>query len=127
MQKSVAAAGLCAWVINIYRYYQIFLFVGPKQLALKDSQEELKNAREHLHYLKSKIISLEHKLGQIQAEFEEAVNAKQKCQSEADKTANTIDVAHRLVNGLVNENIRWKQSVQRCEYLHRSLFTDMIY
>uniref|UniRef100_A0A1A9VM43 AAA+ ATPase domain-containing protein n=1 Tax=Glossina austeni TaxID=7395 RepID=A0A1A9VM43_GLOAU len=112
VQKSVAAAGLCAWVINIYRYYQIFLFVGPKQRALKDSQEELKNAREHLHFLKSKIISLEHKLGQIQAEFEEAVNAKQKCQAEADKTANTIDVAHRLVNGLVNENIRWKQSVQ---------------
>ncbi|KAL9898323.1 dynein beta chain, ciliary [Glossina fuscipes fuscipes] len=112
VQKSVAAAGLCAWVINIYRYYQIFLFVGPKQRALKDSQEELKNAREHLHYLKSKIISLEHKLAQIQAEFEEAVNAKQKCQADADKTTNTIDVAHRLVNGLVNENIRWKQSVQ---------------
>ncbi|XP_037943923.1 dynein beta chain, ciliary-like [Teleopsis dalmanni] len=112
VQKSVAAAGLCAWVINIHRYHQVFLIVGPKQKALQDSQEELLEARERLKFLKDKINEFEAKLSEIQAEFEEAVTAKQKCQREADKTAFTIDLAHRLINGLANENIRWKESVQ---------------
>ncbi|KAH8382612.1 hypothetical protein KR009_004377 [Drosophila setifemur] len=112
VQKSVAAAGLCAWVINLHRYHQVFLIVGPKQQALQDSHQELLEARERLQYLKAKIINLEAKLAEIQAEFENAVAEKQKCQREADKTSFTIDLAHRLVNGLANENIRWKESVQ---------------
>ncbi|XP_034662377.1 dynein beta chain, ciliary [Drosophila subobscura] len=112
VQKSVAAAGLCAWVINLYRYHQVFLIVGPKQQALQDSHQELQEARERLQYLKSKINNLEAKLAEIQAEFEHAVAEKQKCQREADKTSFTIDLAHRLVNGLANENVRWRESVQ---------------
>ncbi|XP_053970080.1 dynein beta chain, ciliary [Anastrepha ludens] len=112
VQKSVAAAGLCAWVINLHRYHQVFLIVGPKQQALQDSQKELQEARERLQYLKVKINEFERKLAEIQAEFEEAVAAKQMCQREADKTAFTIDLAHRLINGLANENVRWRESVQ---------------
>ncbi|XP_055373642.1 dynein beta chain, ciliary isoform X2 [Condylostylus longicornis] len=111
VQKSVAAAGLCAWVINLHRYHEIFQIVGPKQKALEDSQEELQEARERLSYLKEKICNLEKKLSQIQSEFSSALEEKQRCQLEADKTAFTIDLAHRLVNGLSNENIRWKESV----------------
>ncbi|XP_060647178.1 dynein beta chain, ciliary [Drosophila nasuta] len=112
VQKSVAAAGLCAWVINLHRYHQVFLIVGPKQQALQDSQQELFEARERLQYLKTKINHLQDKLAEIQAEFEHAVAEKQKCQREADKTSFTIDLAHRLVNGLANENVRWRESVQ---------------
>nr|XP_032294976.1 dynein heavy chain 9, axonemal [Drosophila virilis] len=112
VQKSVAAAGLCAWVINLHRYHQVFLIVGPKQQAVQDAQQELFEARERLQYLKSKINNLEDKLAEIQAEFEHAVAEKQKCQREADKTSFTIDLAHRLVNGLANENVRWRESVQ---------------
>lgn len=126
----MAAAGLCAWVINIHRYHQVFLVVGPKQQALKDSQNELVEARERLDYLKQKINDLERKLSEIQSEFEDAVAAKQKCQQEADKTTFTIDLAHRLVNGLANENIRWRESVQRlvfcikhCNYLRHFALT----
>ena len=35
------------------------------------------------------------------------------CQSEAEKTAETIDLANRLVNGLASENQRWKDTVAR--------------
>lgn len=118
MQKSVAAAGLCAWVINIHRYHQVFQIVGPKQQALKDSQNELAEARERLDYLKQKIIALERKLSEIQSEFEDAVASKQKCQHEADRTTFTIDLAHRLINGLANENVRWRESVQRYFFIY---------
>lgn len=58
-----------------------------------------------------KINELEEQLGVIQAEFNDALAEKQKCQDEADKTAFTIDLAHRLVNGLASENVRWRESI----------------
>lgn len=38
---------------------------------------------------------------------------KIKYQAEADKTSFTIDLAHRLVNGLGSEAVRWHQSVDK--------------
>ncbi|XP_061387676.1 dynein beta chain, ciliary, partial [Musca vetustissima] len=126
VQKSVAAAGLCAWVINIHRYHQVFLVVGPKQQALKDSQNELAEARQRLDYLKQKINDLERKLSEIQSEFEDAIASKQKCQQEADKTTFTIDLAHRLVNGLANENERWRESIQSLQSKSATLPGDIL-
>jgi dynein heavy chain len=48
-----------------------------------------------------------------QAEFEAAVAEKVKCQQEADETANVIDLANRLVNGLASENVRWAATVEQ--------------
>lgn len=46
-------------------------------------------------------------------EFDTALTDKTKYQNETDKTAFTIDLAHRLVNGLGSEAIRWHQSVDK--------------
>ncbi|EDS32929.1 dynein heavy chain [Culex quinquefasciatus] len=109
--KSAAAAGLCAWVINIHRFYQVYQVVEPKQRALNEAQSDLKGAQDKLMDLTNKINELEERLGVIQAEFNDALAEKQKCQDEADKTAFTIDLAHRLVNGLASENVRWRESI----------------
>lgn len=42
------------------------------------------------------------------------MEAKMKCQAEADKTEMTIDLANRLVTGLGAEKIRWIQNVEKC-------------
>ncbi|XP_061501815.1 dynein beta chain, ciliary isoform X1 [Anopheles gambiae] len=109
--KSIAAAGLSAWVINIHRFYEVYQVVEPKQRALNEAQTELKDAQDKLMELESKITELEDKLGVIEAAFNNALAEKQKCQDEADKTAFTIDLAHRLVNGLASENVRWRESI----------------
>ena len=42
--------------------------------------------------------------------FEEATDAKLRCQQEAEKTEMVISLANRLVGGLASENVRWKKS-----------------
>ena len=39
--KSLAAAGLCAWAINIVKFYEVFCDVEPKRNALKAANAEL--------------------------------------------------------------------------------------
>ncbi|XP_059622514.1 dynein beta chain, ciliary-like [Phlebotomus argentipes] len=111
MGKSAAAAGLCAWVININKFYEVYQIVEPKQKALQAAQDELQAAQEKLQFLNNKIHELEVKLNVIKSEFDAAIAEKQRYQQEADKTAFTIDLANRLVGGLASENVRWRESV----------------
>ncbi|XP_045527512.1 dynein beta chain, ciliary-like [Pieris brassicae] len=111
MSKSAAAAGLCAWVINIVKFYDVYVVVEPKRRALNAANAELQAARDKLAFLTEQISELEEKLGELMKAFQEAVNEKMKCQAEADATNATIDLANRLVNGLASEKIRWSATV----------------
>ena len=44
-QKSMAAAGLCAWIINIMKYYVVYCEVEPKRLALEAANQNLQQAQ----------------------------------------------------------------------------------
>ncbi|KAF5280421.1 hypothetical protein FQR65_LT03230 [Abscondita terminalis] len=110
--KSIAAAGLCSWVINILKYYDVFVVVEPKRRALQQANQELDNARSKLVQLNNKLAHLERQLDILRTDFDEAMEAKLKCQAEADATALMIDLAHRLVNGLASEKVRWIESVE---------------
>ena len=51
----MAAAGLCSWVINIVRFYEVFCEVEPKRQALSKANSELATAQDKLAAIKSKI------------------------------------------------------------------------
>ncbi|KAF9414328.1 hypothetical protein HW555_007725, partial [Spodoptera exigua] len=111
MSKSAAAAGLCSWVINIVKFYEVYVVVEPKRRALNAANAELQAARDKLAFLTDQIAELEEKLEELLKAFQEAVNEKMKCQAEADATNATIDLANRLVNGLASEKVRWSATV----------------
>lgn len=47
--------GLCSWVINIIKFYDVFVYVEPKRQALAKANRELQEARDKLKYLKEKL------------------------------------------------------------------------
>lgn len=53
--KSYAAAGLCSWVLNIVKFYQVYCEVEPKRQALSKANAELAAAQEKLAAIKGKI------------------------------------------------------------------------
>ena len=53
--KSSAAAGLCSWVINIVKFYEIFCVVQPKRVALDKANQELKVAKDKLTNINAKL------------------------------------------------------------------------
>ena len=46
--KSAAAAGMCAWVINIVKYYRIYEVVEPKRQLLAEANVKLDEANTKL-------------------------------------------------------------------------------
>lgn len=53
--KSGAAAGLCAWVINIIKFYEVYCDVEPKRRALAQANAELAAAQDRLSGIKRKV------------------------------------------------------------------------
>lgn len=71
--------------------------------------------------------TIETKWKAIQLEFEAAVSEKERYQREAQRTACTIDLAHRLVNGLSSEAQRWHHSVEKLRIQIGNLPGDMLF
>ncbi|XP_062976517.1 dynein axonemal heavy chain 9 [Elgaria multicarinata webbii] len=124
--KSYAAAGLCSWVINIVRFYEVYCDVEPKRQALNKANADLAAAQEKLANIKAKIAHLNENLARLTARFEKATAEKLKCQEEAEATANTISLANRLVGGLASENVRWAESVKDFKLQESALCGDIL-
>jgi dynein heavy chain len=124
--KSAAAAGLCAWVINIVNFYEVFCDVEPKRKALATANADLAAAQEKLSKIKAKIQELDDNLAKLTKEFEEATAAKLRCQQEAESTATIISLANRLVNGLSSEKVRWAESVEKMKEEEKMLAGDVL-
>lgn len=119
--QSNAAAGLCSWVINILKYYEVFCDVAPKRMALNKANAELQAAKDKLAAVEKKVSDLQAQLKILTDEFDTAAAAKLKCEQDAQQTAYTINLANRLVGGLSSEKIRWTDSVASFRIQEKSL------
>uniref|UniRef100_A0A4X2LC28 AAA+ ATPase domain-containing protein n=1 Tax=Vombatus ursinus TaxID=29139 RepID=A0A4X2LC28_VOMUR len=124
--KSYAAAGLCSWVINIVRFYEVFCDVEPKRQALSKASLDLVTAQEKLAAIKVKIALLNENLVKLTTKFQIATAEKLKCQQEAEKTTGTISLANRLVGGLASENVRWAEAIKDFRQQKSTLCGDIL-
>ncbi|OCT60754.1 dynein heavy chain 9, axonemal isoform X2 [Xenopus laevis] len=124
--KSLAAAGLCSWVVNIVKFFEVYCEVEPKRQALNKANAELAAAEEKLSSIKAKIAHLNENLAKLTAKFEKATADKLKCQQEAEATALTISLANRLVGGLASENVRWAEAVRNFKLQESTLCGDVL-
>ncbi|XP_008293045.1 dynein heavy chain 11, axonemal [Stegastes partitus] len=124
--KSTAAAGLCAWTINIVRYYEIYCEVIPKRHALSQANAELETATAKLLAVQKKLADLDASLQSLTAQFEKATAEKISCQEEVTRTTQTIELANRLVKGLVSEKERWSKAIVQYEKQQKTLCGDVL-
>ncbi|KAG7469714.1 hypothetical protein MATL_G00131760 [Megalops atlanticus] len=124
--KSFAAAGLCAWTINIVRYYEVYCDVAPKRQALSQANTDLDAATGKLLAIRKKLHDLDANLRGLTAQFEKAAAEKVRCQEEVSRTNHTIELANRLVKGLESEHVRWTEAVQQFEAQQKTLCGDVL-
>ncbi|XP_076000722.1 dynein axonemal heavy chain 11 isoform X3 [Genypterus blacodes] len=125
-QKSSAAAGLCAWVINIIRFHEVFCEVEMKRMCLSQASADLAEAAEKLEAIRKKLSELDSSLETLTAAFEKATSEKLCFQEEVNNTNKTIELANRLVKGLESENVRWAHSVAQYHEQEETLCGDVL-
>lgn len=107
----MAAAYLCAYVVNIVRYNTIYKKVKP----LKDSADEAEAFAHQklgeLQVVKDRVAAINAEVQKLKDQLFEAQAKKQAVEDEAQELMAQLDLANRLVNGLADENVRWGNNV----------------
>ncbi|TNN78389.1 Dynein heavy chain 11, axonemal [Liparis tanakae] len=124
--KSTAAAGLCAWTINIVRYYEIYCEVIPKRHALSQANADLDTATAKMLAVQKKLADLDATLQCLTTQVERATIEKISCQEEVMRSNQTIELANRLVKGLESEKKRWSQAIVEYEKQQKTLCGDVL-
>ena len=124
--KSLAAAGLCAWVVNICIYHDIFLEVEPKRQKLMEAEKKLKEADDKLSGVRKKVQDLNDKCAALQQQLSDATDEKNRLIEKADSTKKRLNLAERLVNGLKDEGVRWTGGVGDLKSQLSRLVGDML-
>ena len=109
--KSKAAAGLCTWVVNIVKFWDVIQEVGPLRKQLEDAKMQLETATIQLNEVQEIVRKLNAELAQLNKEFQEAEDDKQRAINEAERCARRLNLAQRLISALGSENERWAQSI----------------
>ncbi|KAG9396803.1 Dynein heavy chain and region D6 of dynein motor [Carpediemonas membranifera] len=124
--KSVAAAGLCSWVVNIHKYNEIYQWVTPKREALAEAEVKLNAATVKLNAVQKQVKQLNDKLASLLAQFEKASEEKNRVIAEAERTQNKLNLANRLVSGLSSEKVRWRASIADLQKTEALLVGDVL-
>ena len=111
MRKSSAAANLANWVINIVKYHDIYVVVEPLKKAAESSQAEAEQKGEELRVVQERVAAIVAQVNALRANLAEAEAKKEAVVAQATALKQSLDLANRLVNGLADENVRWKNNV----------------
>lgn len=85
--------------------------VEPKKLKVAAAQELLAQANAKKAEMEEKVADLTAKLNILQADFQKAMDEKNKAESEAARCAKRLDSANRLVGALGSESERWNNAI----------------
>lgn len=110
-KASSAAEGVCKWVINITKYYDVVVQVEPKKQAVREAEVILAEAMEKKEKWETLVAELKAKLQILIDKFDAAERRKNEAEAKAFQCEAKLSLANRLVSALGAEGERWKQSI----------------
>lgn len=106
---SIAAQGLCKWVIAISSYDIIAKEIAPKKAALEEADKVYTKAMEALNEKRAQLDEVEKKMKAVQDNLEENENKMKLFQDDANAVQIKLQRAEDLIGGLGGEKQRWIQ------------------
>ncbi|KAF8823129.1 dynein heavy chain family protein [Cardiosporidium cionae] len=107
-KASVAATGLCKWVLAIIRYHRIFIKINPKRKALVVAQQELDKATKALTAKKDELSVTECLVSTLGEQLKTLTNEKELLRKQVADCSKKLIRAETLIAGLDEEKLRWK-------------------
>lgn len=126
VKKSFAAANLCNWVTNIYRYNRIYVKVKPLMDKLEEAKRDKADAETELAEVQRVVREVEYRLDDLKQTFLQATQEKMEVEELANQCMTRLDLANRLVNGLASENERWAIEVEKLRKAEEQLIGNVL-
>ncbi|KAF1751155.1 hypothetical protein GCK72_017709 [Caenorhabditis remanei] len=110
-QCSLAAEGLCRWVLAIDMYNQISKIVEPKRERLRKAEVLVKQHLKQLEVKRKALLKVTEKLQGLSDQFSQMCQKKQELESQISSCEIRMERAERLVQALSGEKDKWKSKI----------------
>ncbi|ULT89881.1 hypothetical protein L3Y34_008351 [Caenorhabditis briggsae] len=110
-QCSLAAEGLCRWVLAIDMYNQISKIVEPKRERLRKAEVLVKQHLKQLEVKRKALLKVTEKLQGLSDQFSQMCQKKQELESQISSCEVRMERAERLVQALSGEKDKWKSKI----------------
>ena len=109
--KSIAAAGMCGWVINICRHFHLMQELEPKRKLLTNAVAKLDEFNSELSGVRSQMAAIDLRLNDLELQCQAAKKESTDAQNAAELTKQRIELAERLIQILSKERIDWSEKI----------------
>ncbi|KAI3369512.1 hypothetical protein L3Q82_007723 [Scortum barcoo] len=123
---SKACTSICQWVRAMHVYHFVAKAVEPKRQALQEAQEDLAVTQRILDDAKEKLAAVESGIATLQAKYQECLAKKNELDSKYQLCETRLVRADKLIGGLADEKVRWKETVQRLDFMVNNVAGDVL-
>uniref|UniRef100_A0A8C1R3A1 Dynein, axonemal, heavy chain 1 n=1 Tax=Cyprinus carpio TaxID=7962 RepID=A0A8C1R3A1_CYPCA len=123
---SKACTSICQWVRAMHVYHFVARAVEPKRQALQESQEDLAVTQRILDNAKEKLAAVEEGIATLQAKYHECLTKRDELDAKCQLCENRLIRADKLIGGLADEKVRWRETVQQLEYMVNNVAGDVL-
>lgn len=110
---STPAAGLCAWVCAMEKYYHVNLEVQPKLKAQQGAEEEYNKYMKNLEIKENELKVVQSKVAELQNDLDITSAKKDKLEKEVEDCKKRLERAQKLIESLGGEKVAWKEHSKR--------------
>ncbi|XP_026203417.1 dynein heavy chain 1, axonemal [Anabas testudineus] len=122
---SKACTSICQWVRAMHVYHFVAKAVKPKRQALQEAQEDLAATQRVLDDAKEKLAAVESGIATLQTKYQDCLAKKDELDSKYQLCETRLVRAGKLINGLADEKVRWKETVQHLDYMVNNVAGDV--
>jgi len=123
---SLAAEGLCKWVLAMESYDRVAKVVAPKKLKLAGAEKSLATAMAALKVKQDELKAVMDNLSSLQANFDAMVAKKDSLEKEVEGCTIKLARAEQLIGGLGGEKVRWNQAAKDLGEVYTNLTGDVL-
>ncbi|XP_028841933.1 dynein heavy chain 1, axonemal isoform X2 [Denticeps clupeoides] len=123
---SKACYSICEWVRAMYKFHFIHKEVEPKRKALKEAQDDLTQTQHILNEQRQKLAAVEHRMTTLLKKHDECLSKRDGLKTETQLCEARLGRAEKLMGGLADEKERWKETVQKLEYMLNNIAGDVL-
>ncbi|XP_062252615.1 dynein axonemal heavy chain 1 [Platichthys flesus] len=123
---SKACTSICQWVRAMHVYHFVSKAVEPKRLALKGAQDDLAETQIILDDANAKLAEVEGGIATLQATYQKCLAKKDELDNKYQLCEARLVRADKLIGGLADEKVRWKETVQHLDYMVENVAGDVL-
>ncbi|XP_022600673.1 LOW QUALITY PROTEIN: dynein heavy chain 1, axonemal-like [Seriola dumerili] len=123
---SKACTSICQWVRAMHVYHFVAKGVEPKRKALQEAQEDLASTQLILDDAKDKLAAVEGGIATLQAKYQDCLAKKDELDNKYQLCEARLVRADKLIGGLADEKVRWKETVLHLDYMVNNVAGDVL-